>query len=72
MRSADGSRDVPWWLATILTLAWVVVAAWLGVECAWWGHTWALWVLLGAAGVVGVGLFFDVFGIGKRAPVDTR
>jgi len=71
MRSADASRDVPWWLATILTTAWAVVTGWLGVECAWWGHTWALWVLLGAAGVVSVGLFFDVFGIGKRAHVDT-
>jgi hypothetical protein len=71
MRSADGSSDVPWWLATILTLAGAVVVAWLSIECAWWGHEWALWALIGGAGVVSVGLLFDIFGIGKRAPADT-
>jgi hypothetical protein len=76
MRSADQSRDgdvphVPWWLATILTLAWVVVTVWLGFEFAVLGHEWALWVLIGAAGVLSVVLSFDVFRILERAPADT-
>jgi hypothetical protein len=66
-------KPLSWWLVMILlTLVGVVPAVWLTVEFLWWGHTWALWVLLGAAGVVSVGLLFDAFGIGKRASVDTR
>jgi hypothetical protein len=68
---AMSRKPLSWWLVTILlTLAGVVVAVWLTVEYLWWGHDWGLWVLLGAAGVVSVGLLFDALGTGKRAPVE--